>query len=96
MRVVSYLKAARKTRHGLWIVAARAVVFLVMLVLFVRYVPWVTSHDMTELVVYSEPQPRPPRWAQAFSVNHGENSPTTVSHRPTTRPSWLRLWCRFY
>ena len=72
MNKFSYLKQAFSNKVTATISILQLLMFAVAMLLFVKFIPWLTSHDISELSAYSSYTLPPPEWAKSFSVNHGD------------------------
>ncbi len=68
----AYLSQAWMVRHGKVILAIQGVVFVVSVLLFFRFAPWLMASDISQIGTYEAPKPPPPDWAKGFFVSHGK------------------------
>ena len=71
-RVIEYHRRLFSLPKGKLIWLAQVILIVVAMWLFIKNIPWVMSHDISEIEQYSDSSPSPPEWARAFSVNHGD------------------------
>jgi hypothetical protein len=75
-----YFKRALSLRHGKLILTAQAVLAIISMYVFFRTIPWLASSNIQGIGKHEAPNPVPPEWARAYSVNHG-----TFSYYPESR-----------
>lgn len=68
----AYFSQAWMVRHGKVILAIQGVVFVVGVLLFFRFAPWLMASDISQIGTYEAPKPPPPDWAKSFFVSHGK------------------------
>ena len=66
----------------------QALLIVAAMYVFMKTIPWLMAHDISELSKYEEPTPPPSAHAESFSVNHGHF--TYYEDSRASNPS--RLW----
>ena len=86
-----YLKKVLSLKHGKLILAGQVIVLLTAMVVFAKTIPWLMAHDISKIENYESPTPKPPSWAQSFSVNHGSFIYYDDSRSSNPKRLWLYL-----
>jgi hypothetical protein len=70
-RPFEYFRRALALPRGGLLLLGQGALIVIALWTFIHSIPWMMSHDISEIGNYEDPIPKPPRWARAFSVDHG-------------------------
>lgn len=70
-RTFEYLRRALAIPRGRLLLIGQTLLFIISLIVFIHSMPWMMSHNISEIGNYEDPNPLPPDWARAFYVDHG-------------------------
>lgn len=87
-RPFEYLRRARALPRGWLLLIGQAILFIISLIVFIHSMPWMMSHNISEIGNYENPNPLPPAWARAFYVDHG----TFIYFAETRSDAPARFW----